>query len=200
VPGVGHADPGEGDLELVEHLHRGVEANRFIVDLGLLRVRAHQDPARVLACHFVGDRRRARVVGVIDDRHHHLESWNASVVVATRTMKTETTGMTASVKSTANSPVSTAPRGRRRHDWEQGDAEQQARASGEVEPAPPAPETDPGAGDTPPPGEAAVGHEVELQGRDRLDRVGHAGGAPERDEQLQQPVAGERDGTASTPR
>ena len=64
-----------------------------------------------------------------------------------------------------------------------------------MEPAPPLPEADPGAGDTPPPGEVTVGHEVELQGRDRLDRVGDPSGTPERDEKLQQPVAGQRNGT-----
>ena len=70
VLGVGHADPGEGDLELVQHLHGGVETDRLVVDVGLLRIRAHQDLAGVLARLVVGDRRRARVVGVVDDRHH----------------------------------------------------------------------------------------------------------------------------------
>jgi hypothetical protein len=92
-------------------------------------------------------------------------------------------------------PVGDGRAGRRRHDREQGDAEQQARTPGEVEPAPPAPETGPAARHLPPPGEATVGHEVELQGRDRLDRVGDPGGAAEGDEELQQPVAGQRNGT-----
>ena len=70
VLGVGDADPGEGELELVQHLHGGVEADRLVVDLGLLRIRAHQDLAGMLARLVMGDRRRARVVGVVDDRHH----------------------------------------------------------------------------------------------------------------------------------
>ena len=61
-----------------------------------------------------------------------------------------------------------------------------------MESTPPAPEADPRSGDPPPPGEATVGDEVELQGRDRLDRIGDPGGTAERDEQLQQPVAGQR--------
>ena len=91
-------------------------------------------------------------------------------------------------------PVGDGCARRRSHDREQGDAEQQAPASGELEPAPPAPEAHPGVGNTPPPGEAAVRDEVELQGGDRLDRVGDPGGTSDRDEQLQQPVTGERDG------
>ena len=70
VLGVGDADPGKGDLELVQHLHGGVEADRLVVHLALLRIRAHQDLAGVLARLGMRDRRRARVVGVVDDRHH----------------------------------------------------------------------------------------------------------------------------------
>src|SRR5215207_11024229 len=80
------------------------------------------------------------------------------------------------------------PRG---HEREQADAGQQARAPGEVESAPPPPGAGPGAGDTPPPGQATVGHEVELQGGDGLESVRDPGGASERDQRLQQPVAGE---------
>jgi hypothetical protein len=63
-----------------------------------------------------------------------------------------------------------------------------------VEPAPPPPEANPGAGDTPLPGEATVGHEVELQGGDGLKSVRDPGGASERDQRLQQPVADEGHG------
>jgi hypothetical protein len=82
-------------------------------------------------------------------------------------------------------PVGDGRAGRRRHDREQGDAEQQAGTAGEVEPAPPAPETGSAARHLPPPGEATVGHEVELQGRDRLEHVGDPGGTAEGDEELQ---------------
>ena len=64
-----------------------------------------------------------------------------------------------------------------------------------MESAPPLPEADPGAGDTAPPGEVTVGYEVELQGGDRLHHIRDGCGTSSCDEELQQPVAEERDET-----
>jgi hypothetical protein len=295
VLGVGHAHPGEGDLELVQHLHGGVEADRLVVDLGLLRVRAHQDLAGVLARLVVGDRGRARVIGMVDDRHHPVvrvieprqplqrlardrllvphrdqdhpgETGRIRLTVAVRVVvlrppplvelerqrrrgdqdhedrddQDEDVGeehrqepgqrraqdqrqrapgavgagrmawtharspgerpvlVRAEVHHATDdqqAPVGDRRAGQRGQQREQADADEQAHAPGEMESAPPLPEADPGAGDTAAPREAAVGDEVELQGGDRLERVRDPSGTSKRDEDLQQPVAEERDGT-----
>src|SRR4029453_13157091 len=76
-----------------------------------------------------------------------------------------------------------APVGDRRADQrgqtrEQTDTDKQARAPGNMEPAPPTPTSDPRTRDAPPPCEVAVGHKVELQGCNRLHSVGTAAAHP----------------------
>jgi hypothetical protein len=70
VLGVGDSHPLVRDVQVVQHPDRPVQADRLVVDGGVLGVRAYQHPLRSLPRGRVGDPRGRHVVLVVDDRDH----------------------------------------------------------------------------------------------------------------------------------